>query len=252
MASDRWDLSKAHRQGQLAVRAKSLQQLLSVWRLMDPATLDQAWPDFVDAVTLIVGQSRKESAALAGVYYTQLRGLANLPDNVESFRPILRDTVRRDTLRASLDVTGRAAFARATGAGQNPSEALGTTFVQVAGSVGRHVLNGGRDTVLFAVVDDPAAIAFERVTDSSPCYFCAMLAGRGAVYRKQNTADFRPHDSCGCSAVPRFQGQDPSDQTRRFRSLYNEMATGSGKERARSFRREYEKAQRAGLLAPTS
>ena len=59
----------------------------------------------------------------------------------------------------------------------------------------RMVMMGGRDTVTHAVRTDKLARGWERVIEPGACGFCAMLAGRGAVY-KESTVDFRAHDHC--------------------------------------------------------
>lgn len=53
---------------------------------------------------------------------------------------------------------------------------------------------------------------------SENCAFCAMLASRGAVYSEE-TADFRTHDNCDCSATivrPRreWDGQEEAENLR--------------------------------------
>src|SRR5690606_41105857 len=54
---------------------------------------------------------------------------------------------------------------------------------RVGGAVGRsamrHTLNAGREATRQAVMRDPAAWGWARVTDADPCDFCRMLAPRG-------------------------------------------------------------------------
>lgn len=72
-----------------------------------------------------------------------------------------------------------------------------------AGSIIRHVLDGDRGSVLESIRTDKVAKGYARVTDSSPCNFCELLAGRGAVYGEES-ADFEAHDKCACGAEPLF------------------------------------------------
>jgi hypothetical protein len=74
------------------------------------------------------------------------------------------------------------------------------------GASTRMVMMGGRDTITNAVHIDPRARGWERVIEPGACGFCAMLAGRGAVY-KESTVDFRAHDHCHCTARAVFVGQ---------------------------------------------
>ena len=75
------------------------------------------------------------------------------------------------------------------------------------GASARMVMMGGRDTVTQATHIDPVATGWERVIKPGACGFCAMLAGRGAVY-KESTVDFRAHDHCECIARAVFRGQE--------------------------------------------
>jgi hypothetical protein len=89
-----------------------------------------------------------------------------------------------------------------------------------SGRVTRHILDGGRDTIIGSVNADKQALGWARVTDGDPCYFCLTLASRGAVYKTEQTADFQAHDHCGCTAMPLWDGTDwPA--TREFREIYD-------------------------------
>jgi hypothetical protein len=79
------------------------------------------------------------------------------------------------------------------------------------GSAARLVLNGGRNTITNVATQDQAAEGWERVIEPGACSFCAMLAGRGGVYR-ESTVDFRAHDHCHCVARPVFKGQQSMNQ----------------------------------------
>lgn len=80
----------------------------------------------------------------------------------------------------------------------------------------RLAAQSGRETTLQAVKQDRKARAWARETRGACCYFCAMLASRGAVYRDELTAGkdanekftgdgaFKFHNNCHCVAVPVF------------------------------------------------
>jgi hypothetical protein len=89
-------------------------------------------------------------------------------------------------------------------AGISPQAAQQTALTRVAGAVGRHVLQGGRDTLVRSTGQDRRAKGWGRVTGDNACDFCEELAGRGAVYRGQDTAEFEAHDHCACMAEPGF------------------------------------------------
>lgn len=53
-----------------------------------------------------------------------------------------------------------------------------------SGAAVRHAMNGGRNATDNIVNLDRKILGFARVTDSNPCYFCALLASRGTVFGK--------------------------------------------------------------------
>ena|SRR5690606_1672483 len=95
---------------------------------------------------------------------------------------------------------------------------------RVGGAVGRsamrHTLNAGREATRQAVMRDPAAWGWARVTDADPCDFCRMLAARGPVYKSAAAAGElrRYHDGCACSVVAVFRGGRSSVSPPRGRS----------------------------------
>lgn len=122
-------------------------------------------------------------------------------------------------------------------------------------SGGRNVQAGGRD----AIEQTNQAIGWMRVSDGDPCYFCALLISRGAVYKSANTAGrdandrfigdgmFKFHDSCGCTVLPIYSRTDfMSDDATRFRALYDEhTAHLSGADARNAFRKALEASRLA-------
>ena len=78
------------------------------------------------------------------------------------------------------------------------------------------VRQAAQGTLMDSVMRDPQARGWGRVTSAKPCPFCAMLAGRGAVYRTRQTATFMPHLHCACSALPLWKA-DPTGESMRSR-----------------------------------
>ena len=68
------------------------------------------------------------------------------------------------------------------------------------------VVNADRATLLTNMRRDPTEVRWYRGTSAKCCAFCAMAASRGAVYRSQDTADFKPHNNCKCFPVPLWPG----------------------------------------------
>lgn len=85
----------------------------------------------------------------------------------------------------------------------------------------RDVLNAGREVIR------ASSTRWRRVTDGSPCGFCAMIASRGPVYSSADTAGMggnRYHSRCGCSVEP-FEGDPktwaPTPDEQRYIDAYN-------------------------------
>lgn len=78
------------------------------------------------------------------------------------------------------------------------------------------VRQAAQGTVMDSVIRDKQAIGWARVASVGCCAFCALLAGRGAVYRTKFTATFCPHTDCRCQAVPLWQ-TDPTGEAMRSR-----------------------------------
>ena len=196
-------LAEAHRLAQARLGADVVRSLRPLWRLLDPADLDGSFPDWVSLVLDVIGSRRAISASLAATYVDAAKkaalGASALPS-----RLILADAVPTQAATVSLWVTGPIRVKQALGRGLPLPKALDLGEAQSSGVAMRHALDGGRETVLSAVRDDPQVKGWQRVTSGSPCNFCSMLESRGAVY-SADTADFEAHANCSCSAEPVFR-----------------------------------------------
>lgn len=106
----------------------------------------------------------------------------------------------------------------------------------------RRLFQVGNGTVMDAVLRDPHGQGWARIARSGGCQYCLMLAGRGHVYRSEQTASFAPHDHCRCVVSPvwdagtqvkvpseytpseRFGGATPTDAQRERRAVQNDQA----------------------------
>jgi hypothetical protein len=141
------------------------------------------------------------------------------------------------------------------------------SFVQAAGAASRHVLDGGNRSALKLIEDDDRLIGYIRVTDGDPCYFCAMLASRGPVYRTPRRAGpnvrgernaraglafegegaWKVHDNCACTVEPVFSSNTQwPGRGREFEQLWRDNIAKrySGDEAVRQWRRVYEEYRR--------
>lgn len=164
------------------------------------------------------------------------------------------DTGKADrAAKVSLIVTGPVNQKAKIARGKSPEQANREALAEASGAASRHVLTGGRQSLLTLVEGDMQALGWARVTDGDPCAFCAMLASRGPVYRTEVSAGFQAHDHCACTAEPVYSRQAPwPGRGAEFRRLYRQATQGySGRDAINAFRRAYERQQRdrAGQVA---
>lgn len=95
------------------------------------------------------------------------------------------------------------------------------SLARLSGSLQRFVVNADRATILDNTRRD-VDVRWYRSASANACAFCALSAGRGAVYRSQATAAFKAHDNCRCIPAPLFptEGGDPTEQQREFSAEY--------------------------------
>jgi hypothetical protein len=242
-------LTEQHRQGQLRIRAQALQSYTQLWPTWEGD--EDSFLKLVLAATVLVRTYRGFSSAYAGSYFQSYRMAEGAPGEAVT---MLADPVDEAAVRTGMYVTGQTAVRNALKAGRPPEEAKSSAFTGTSGSISRHVLNGGRETILRSVDGDKAALGWGRVTDGDPCAFCALLASRGPVYKEEGTADFQAHDHDGCTVEPVYtRGAEWPGRSREFHDLYNEaiheaneadeLDRGTSNDLFNAFRRKYE-AQR--------
>lgn len=200
-------LTVQHRAEQLAIRARSVQGLLDLWRTVDPANLTGTIDIFVQAAVMLANQGFRESAAAAAAYFESFRRAEDVTRAAAAViatpprSPLLANVLRGAALRGIISGRRR---------GMTLEDAGANGFAKVAGSLIKQVLAGGRMTILGSVQKDPVALGWTRVTSGDPCAFCRMLAGRGAVYKSRKTAEFESHGDCACTPEAVYPG-DPLD-----------------------------------------
>jgi len=77
---------------------------------------------------------------------------------------------------------------------------------EIATLAAKEVARGFRDSIIGNTRQDVDSIGWSRVARPGACKFCAMLAGKGAVYRSESTAIFAAHGNCNCATRPEFRG----------------------------------------------
>lgn len=211
-------LTVRHRQGQIALRAQLLRDFQRIWPIWTGD--ESSFRMLVSATVPLVGAHRQTSSALATAYYEMFRRTEQAGG---SPTPRPGDPLDEDAIRTSLYVTGLNSVKTSLEHGFTIQAAKQNAFVRVSGAVTRHMLNGGRDALVKSTASDPKAGGWGRVTSSSPCAFCAMLASRGAVY-SEDTADFQSHDHCACEVEPQYEGSKLPGRADYFWELWQQVS----------------------------
>jgi len=218
---------------------------MAMFGAFDVADMSASWTAIEPALVALIQSRSPISARLAGRYLAEFRAAEGV-GGAASVR--LASTPVVDDLIPNLRFVGIANARRLDDLKRAPSEIARVTLSNVEGEVTRHVLNGGRSTIVETVRGDSRARGYTRVTDGAPCAFCAMLAGRGPVYNSDTSGSFDAHRKCGCTAEPVYFTDAPwSPSAKRWDDLYRAAAKAVPKdspdfstEVRREFRRRYE------------
>src|SRR5690606_7556582 len=192
-------------------------------RTLNPRDLDGTFPTYHRSSLALIAGGRKHSTALATSYY----GAAKRGAGYDAVIPAL-GAPAWDLQAAATDllVNGPVSVKTYLKNGNSLSHALEVAKAKTLNAGKRHVLNAGRQTVLNLASKDTDALGWARVSDGQPCAFCAMLVSRGPVYKEQ-TAFFRAHNGCGCSARPFFKGEADGGWSPDARAL-SQLAESNG------------------------
>lgn len=228
-------LTERHRLLQVRLSATTLRDLLTLWGTVDPTDLKGTIGPFTTAGAVAVRAGRRASAAAASRYYTLFRQVEGVRGQVVITMPALPPD---EAIEGAIRGAGLAGIQRARASGATVEEAHSNGYVKLAGSAAALVLGGGREMLSEAIRGDREAHGWQRVTDGSPCAFCAMIAGRGIVSKDEAAAGFEAHGHCGCTAEPAFEGSTTSPANEQYAQAWRESTSGlSGGEALNAFRR---------------
>lgn len=166
---------------------------------------------------------------------------------------------------ARLLATGPARVKKAMPARKQDAMAKG--LKGAVGSAVQTAMQGGREVTQQRVQNDSLITGYQRITDSDPCYFCALLAANGPVFtsatsfsnrRARDGRKFEPnaafeatgepdgiakvHDHCRCVLVPVYEYKSQETEAGRvglelwkkakglndYRSLYDAYRRANG------------------------
>jgi hypothetical protein len=185
---------------QALLAALLIRDVIAIFAGLGLSNVRASWPPIEAAIAAMIKDRFQLSAILGQNFYRDMRQAAGAAGSFEASIPPLPSEAR---LLGSLQATGPYSLLRDIGGGKPLDQALQNSAVRVAGAAAYMALEGARTLVTEAVQEDPEALAWMRETTSGhPCAFCAMLAGRGAVYKSNRTASFEAHDHCACVAIP--------------------------------------------------
>jgi hypothetical protein len=243
-------IAESSRQQQAWQVAWLLSQITSLWGLLDLRNVISSWPQVRTSITAVIGTQSQAMGQAGNAYYQQARSAAG----VVTLPPLLSvpPPPPPELVTATLDSTGPYSLLKRIKAGQPVPQAAQATGNVMASAATRLIQNGARTAVLQAVQQDSAAVAWYRVTAADPCAWCALLAGRGAVYKTAQTAGFKAHSRCRCSAAAAFSREDAkalrdNDLYRQWRRVTRGF---SGPDAVRAWRRYWDKAHPDAVGAP--
>lgn len=210
----------------VSLLADPVDHALSLLDPADPSSFDK----FLLLIKAITHHFGRASGTEAGRYYQAERKAAGIHGSI-SIKPV-----------PTADPAKIEASARwATKDLWSPKPDLASVRSNTLGVVEKNVLDTGRMTIIDTAQSDRKATGWARETEPGACSFCAMLAIRGAVY-KRDTVDFQAHSHCRCFSVPVFNQYEPSARVREWQQIYNESAKKAyGPKAARAaFRKAYD------------
>ena len=156
---------------------------------------------------------------------------------------------------ASIRAVGPAVAARLAARGLAGQMLVEAMLKQLDGALYRHIMNGQRNTIHNTVNRERQLVGYRRVSRTgTPCYWCAMLIGRGAVYKSEASATRSSglrgvrvgegyHDHDKCAAEPLFRndiGNYDDTLEQKFSDLWGESgAKHSGRAALQAFREAY-------------
>jgi hypothetical protein len=196
----------------------------------------------LEIVPELVGPYASASGEIAAAWYEDIRG-QNVPGTyyAETF-----DALPTEKVDALVRYAVSPLF----------DQSFSTVLSLLSGGLQRVISNAARDTITNNVAKDPVQVGYARFPQAGCCAFCAMLAGRGAVYNTAAsaggvqgrgvdasvTAGLRGgqgrgvktrgsqeigskfHDFCHCVVAPVFVGDEHAIETRKE---YEQMYLGS-------------------------
>jgi hypothetical protein len=230
-------LTTEHRRRLALIGDVAVRQIQRLARSADTADIDAWWDAQETAAVRVVTTGYGSAAELGARYMVDHAKAEGVSVTAARVRP------NRQEIATALRVTGPVAFKQHMRLSGSEQAALQTMLQRLGGSANRLTLGGERAMVMRTFAQSRQIAGWQRVTSANACAFCSMLASRGAVYRRgggvARTSDitFAAHDSCRCTAEPRYEIEPEPAWVNDLRTQWNDATAGlSGKEALAAFR----------------
>lgn len=273
-------LAQQHAQDQEQIAGDLARAMFPLWAIVQFHNLSQSMTPWLASVLPRIQTAYTQSQRVSAVFTQNVR-FASLP--TEAPLPISVPDVQRpagisagafdmpdlgtqtkllsvsdafDTERVATSLIIQADYKTKLQMPGQEDELMHNALVRSSGTAVREAINGARGVVDNANrIPRSRIIGYARVTDSKPCYFCALLASRGAVYTKDSflksdqkfTAnpsgaqdlpeDFhdiaKVHNNCKCTLRPVYSKSSAIDDAAKhykagWKSVYSTTKTNRG------------------------
>lgn len=208
---------------QVELSGEAMRLALRLWPYLDAADVAGSRARWLALNVALVKLYQRRSAGLASLYLTQFRDAEGFPEG-----PVVGvDTFDAVWAAKALDGAGPGSLLRRVAKfGLTGPEAKAGAAPGMLGAVQKQTLQGGRRVVDESTLANPRSVGWRRVSDGSPCGFCALMASRGPVFKSAASAGAGRHwhAKCGCTVEEVFGVWDPTDAEKRFDGDYETAA----------------------------
>lgn len=214
------------------------------WHLFDPAKAVESSKLVSAALVPVVQQHAMASRAFANEHYQAERSAAHIVD------PFLAQVTALPTREQVYQYVGWATKPlRDATPEQDTAPLLVPARENTVAALQKLVADTGRQQMVDNVQADRKARGYAREARPTACWWCAMLATRGAAYGSAWSAGARTfegipynsyHAHCQCQVVPIFQAYEPPAHVREWQDMWK-RATGGvyGKNKLVAFKAEF-------------
>lgn len=199
-------LTATQRLQQIRLRATIADDLAKVWPAFDPYAISKSWAKLEPILVALVQSRQPVSVRIAARYLAEFRRAERVAGSVTASIP---DIPHVADIIPNLRFIGPTNAFALVDRGASAGDIARLTFSNVEGELTRQILNGGRGCIVSTVQRDDHAEGWARVTDGTPCSFCALLATRGGVYKSEGSGGFSAHRKCACTAEPIYDRSAP-------------------------------------------